>query len=77
MLCVCVVFLPIFYWFIEPHESFTALDEIVCYFHHEQDQKYVGATSTIVVFLTERGPDSISLTSECALCRCIMLSVSC
>lgn len=77
MHCVCVCsILPIFYWFIGPHESFTALDEIVCFFHHEQDQKNVGATSTIVVFFTDRGPDCTSLTSGCELWRCAYITAS-
>lgn len=48
--CVCGI-LPILCWFIGPHESFTKLNEIVCFFHYKQDQNYVGAACTIVVFL--------------------------
>lgn len=66
--CVCGI-LPIFYWFIEPHESFPALDEIVCYFHYRQDQSLL-AQPLLLWLSTDLGPGFTSLTGGCELWRC-------
>lgn len=56
--CVCVVFC-LFYWFIGPHQSFTTLDEIVCFCHYKQDQNMPAQTSTVVV--SHRSPSRLYL----------------
>ena len=56
--CVCVVFC-LFYWFIGPHQSFTTLDEIVCFCHYKQDQNMPEQTSTVVV--SHRSPSRLYL----------------
>lgn len=74
--CVCVCgILPIFYWFIEPHESFPALDEIVCFFHYKQDQSMLEQPWLLWLF-TDLGPDFTSLTSGCELWRCAYVTAS-
>lgn len=72
--CVCGNLL-IFYWFIEPHESFFALDEIVCCCHYKRDQNML-EKPLLLWFLTDPGPDFTSLTSGCKLWRCVCIAAS-
>lgn len=70
--CACVL---IFYWFIEPHESFFALNEIVCFFHYRQDKNML-EQPLLLFFFTHLGPDFTSLTSGCELWRCAYITAS-
>ncbi len=72
--CVCGI-LFIFYWFIEPHESFFALNEIVCFFHYRQDQNML-EPPLLLCFFIDLGPDFTSLTGGCELWRCACIAAS-
>lgn len=67
--------LPIFFCFIEPHESRTVLDEIVCFFHYKQAQN-MWEQLLLLWFFTDLGPDFTSLTSGRELWRCAYITAS-